>query len=96
MADFCITGVRYNHDHTHIDYLRVREELPSTVGHNRTVQRAFVADLIRLGKATFQTRTETPEGKWRLGAQVHLVDEIYLTTNRNSSKRDNLENLPEF
>ena len=96
MTDFCITAVRYNQERSHIEFVRVKEEKPGEIGPNRTVPRAFVADLIRLGKVTFQTRTKTPEGKWKTGAQVHLIDDIYLTTNKNSSERDNLENLPEF
>lgn len=96
MANLCITAVRYNHDHSHIEYVRVNEERPGEIGPNRMVARAFVAYLIRLDKAAFQTRMKTPEGKWRIGAQVHLVDDVYLTADRNSHKRDNLENLPEF
>lgn len=96
MADFCITAVRYNHDRSHIAYVRVNEEKPSEIGPDRMVARDFVADLIRLKKATFQTRTKTPEGKWRVGAEVHLIDDIYITTNKNSTKQDNLGNLPEF
>jgi len=96
MADFCITAVRYNQDRSHIEYVHVREEKAKTIGTNRTVARAFVADLIRLGKATFQTRTKGTDGTWKLGAQVHLIDDVYLTTDKNSTKRDNLENLPEF
>lgn len=96
MADFCITAVRYNQDRSHIEYVCVREEKPKEIGLSRTVPRAFVADLIRLGKATFQTRTKTADDKWTVGAQIHLIDEIYITTNKNSKKRDNLENLPEF
>lgn len=96
MADFCITAVRYSKDRSHIEFVRVKEEKAQSAGPNRTVSRAFVADLIRLGKVTFQTRTKTSEGKWKLGAPVHLIDEVYLTTDSNSTKRDNLENLPEF
>ena len=96
MADFCITAVKYASTRDHIEWLKVNEEKPGEIGQDRTVSRAFVADLIRLQKATFQTRTKTAEGKWRVGAQVHLIDGTYLTTNRNSTERDNLENLPEF
>ena len=98
MADFCITAVRYNQDRSHIEFVLVREEMTITnqLGTHRAVPRAFVADLIRLGKATFQTRLKTSEGKWRLGAQVHLIEDVYLTTDKNSTERDNLENLPEF
>lgn len=55
MADFCITAVRYNTDRSHIEFVQVKEEKPAEVGLSRTVSRAFVADLIRLGKVTFQT-----------------------------------------
>lgn len=96
MADFSITAVRYSKDRSHIEYVCVQTEFPGKLGPDRTIPRAFVADLIRLGKATFQTRIETAERKWRVGASVHVIDDTYLTTNRNSSKRDNLEHLPEF
>lgn len=96
MADFCITAVSYSKDRKHIDWVQVREEKPASIGDPRTVSRAFVADLIRLGKASFQTRLKNSEGSWSLGASVHVIESIYLTTNRNSSQRDNLENLPEF
>lgn len=96
MTDFCITAVRYNKDKSHIEYVKVREEKETTIGEQRTVARAFVADLIRLDKATFQTRVQTKDGKWTRGANVHLIDDVYLTTDRNSTERDNLGNLPEF
>jgi hypothetical protein len=96
MADFCITAVRYNEDYSHIDFVRVHEEKEKVIGYDRTVPRAFVADLIRLKKASFQTRLKTPEGDWKFGAEVHLIEGEYLTTNKNSTKRDNLESLPEF
>lgn len=96
MVDFCITAVRYNKDRSHIEYVQVREEKPGKVGVPRTVSRAFVADLIRRGNAAFQTRTKTAENKWALGAGVHLIEDEYLTTDRNSTERDNLGSLPEF
>ena len=96
MADFCITAVKYSDDRKHIDWLVVKEEKPSSIGLDRIVSRAFVADLIRLNKATFQTRIKTADKKWKVGAQVHVIDGEFLTTNRNSTKKDNLENLPEF
>ncbi|MGX9779183.1 DUF3892 domain-containing protein [Pseudomonas aeruginosa] len=100
MADFCITAVRYNKDQSHIEYVQVREEIKREgqikIGAARAVPRAFVADLIRRGNAAFQTRTKTADDKWKVGADVHLIDDEYLTTDRNSIKRDNLGNLPEF
>ncbi|WP_177342877.1 DUF3892 domain-containing protein [Pseudomonas sp. EGD-AK9] len=96
MADFCITAVRYNTGRTHIEYVQVREEKPKEVGPVRTVSRAFIADLIRLGKASFITRTPGTNNTLMYGASVQVIDDIYITTDSNNRKRDNLENLPEF
>ncbi|MBT9748514.1 DUF3892 domain-containing protein [Desulfovibrio desulfuricans] len=95
MADFCITAVSYTRDKRHIRFVQVHEELKGEIGLPRIVQREFIADLIRLKKATFITRIEDGEN-YVTGADVHIVDDEYLTTNKNSTKRDNLENLPEF
>lgn len=96
MTDFCITAVRYSADKKHIDYVLVSENLPKAFGTKRAVPRGFVADLIRLKKATFSTWVSNGKGESEKGADVHVVEEIYLTTDANSKKRDNLENLPTF
>ncbi|WP_411565118.1 DUF3892 domain-containing protein [Pseudomonas orientalis] len=97
MADFCITAVRYDTERKHINYVEVREDVPEGFGPKRTVPRAFVADLIRKNKATFATWILIKEtGKFKMGADVHVVESVYLSTDSNSTKRDNLANLPEF
>lgn len=96
MTDFCITAVRYNKDRAHIETVQVHEEKGSAIGPARVVSRVFVADLIRLNKATFQTRIKRADGKLYVGAAIHVIDNEYLTTDRNSTKRDNLGSLPEF
>ena len=97
MTDFCISAVRYSANKQHIEQLRVHVDNPSSIGEARTVDRAFVADLIRLEKATFQTVIKNPATqKWKNGAPVHVIDDVYLSTDRNSTKKDNLGNLPVF
>lgn len=100
MVDFLITHVRYNEDKTHITHVKVRElivkEGGNTTGVARTVDRGFIADLIRLEKVTFQTAVKKDNGNLALGANVHLYDKVYLSTDQNSIDRDNLGNLPEF
>jgi hypothetical protein len=96
MTDFCISAVRYDSKNEHIDWVKVHEDHGSKIGPARNVPRLFVADLIRLGKATFQTIVKGSDGKWQNGALIHVVDENYLSTDRNSTKRDNLGNLPTF
>ena len=101
MADFCITAVQYNKDRSHIEFVEVREEIDRGGQHRigvnpRIVTRAFVADLIRRRNASFQTRTRTTDNAWKKGADVHVIEGEYLTTDKNSTTRDNLGNLPEF
>lgn len=96
MTDFCISAVRYDSNNQHIELLKVHEDRGSSIGPFRSVPRLFVADLIRLGKATFQTVVKGSNGNWQNGAHVHVIDEDYLSTDRNSTKRDNLGNLPTF
>lgn len=95
MADFCITHVKYSADGKHIEWVGVREEKETTVGPMRLVARAFVAALIRRGHASFITRTWNAEKEtWKPGAEVHVLEEHYLTTDKNNTKRDNLGSLP--
>jgi hypothetical protein len=96
MTDFCITAVRYDSERKHINYVEVSQDLPSAFGPKRTIPRAFVADLIRMNKATFATWVKKSDGGFQKGADVHVLEDIFLSTDRNSSKRDNLGNLPEF
>lgn len=96
MTDFCITRVRYDPTGQRIAFLEVSENLPNKFGDKYLVPRGFVADLIRMRKATFSTWVSKPEGGYKLGAQVHIFDETYLATDRNSSKKDNLSSLPTF
>lgn len=95
MANFCITKVKYSSDGQHIEWLAVREEFKDTVGRERLVQRAFVASLIRLGLASFITRVwSATEETYKKGADVHVIEDHYLSTDRNNSTRDNLGSLP--
>lgn len=96
MFDFCISAVRYDSENQHIEWVKVHEDKGATIGPARQVPRAFVADLIRLEKATFQTVIKMSNGNFANGAHIHVIDDIYLTTDRNNTKRDNLGNLPTF
>jgi hypothetical protein len=97
MTDFCVSAVKYDQTEQHIEWLEVREDLGSSVGEVRRVPRAFVADLIRKGCATFQTITRDPTTKkWQDGATLHVIDKFYLSTDPNDIKKDNLGKLPRF
>jgi hypothetical protein len=92
MADFFISGIRREKPGGHIQQVQV---IKSGKAVRMTADRAFVADLITLGKTTFQT-IFWENNAWRYGAHVHVVDGEYLATDRNARKEDNLENLPAF
>ena len=97
MADFCITAVRYNKDNENIGYVQVREnKFGDKVGPTRIVSRNFIADLIRLEMATFQTKTQDKNGGWKAGAKVIIYSEKFITTEGNRTEKDNLGELPEF
>ena len=97
MPDFSVSAVKYDQAEQHIEWLEVREDFPDKVGKVRKVPRAFVADLIRKGCATFQTITRNPTTKkWENGATLHVIGDEYLSTDPNDIKKDNLGKLPRF
>ena len=83
MTDFYISAVNYDKETQHIAMLKVHEDKGSTVGPARKVPREFVADLIRLNKASFMTITKNKDSKWEEGAHVHVMDDTYLSTDKN-------------
>lgn len=94
--DYYVSAVEYNSDNTHIAKLRVHEvgadgQFKPTVD----MTRPQVVDLIAK-KKTFATMTKGADGKWKMGAKLEVIQVTtdYLKTKRDSSTRDNLENLP--
>ncbi|NAS98819.1 hypothetical protein CU664_03350 [Pseudomonas syringae pv. actinidifoliorum] len=96
MADYCISAVSYDSQGSHIQWVRVHKDYDSSVGEGMVCARAFVADLIASKKATFQTIVPGVDTKWQNGAQIHVIEKAYLTTDSNSTKRDNLGSLETF
>lgn len=97
-ADYGISKVRYNQARTHIDKVEVRVDSSETIGAATEWTRSQVVSSIR-GGHTFVTILRNPDGTWKLGQEIHLVNvnEVeFIRTDRNSRAADNLENLPEF
>lgn len=92
MADFFISGIRREKPSGHIQQVQV---IRSGTAVRMITDRAFVAELITLGKTTFQT-VFWQNNAWRYGAYVHVVDGVYIATDRNARTEDNLESLPTF
>jgi hypothetical protein len=97
-ADFCISAVRYNPEHTHIVKVRVHIDTGETIESATEWARSEVITAIGAGK-TFVTITRTTDGKWSKGEDVRIITvngEKYIRTDANSKASDNLGNLPEF
>ncbi|RMO09250.1 hypothetical protein ALQ48_01890 [Pseudomonas coronafaciens pv. zizaniae] len=96
MTDYCISAVSYDSQGSHIQWVRVHKDLGTSVGEGMVCAREFVADLISSNKATFQTIVPGVSIKWKDGSRIHVIDKVYLTTDSNSTKRDNLGSLETF
>ena len=95
MAHFYISAVKMDDSRQHIQWVKIIKAGKNS--EQATINsRQFIAELISKGAATFQTILKGSDGKWVYGATVHDIDGVYLTTDANKTKRDNLGNLPEF
>ena len=97
-ADFLISAVRYDSDHTRIVKVKQYEDQGDNVGNAQEVSRQEVITKIKNGKK-YVTIFKTNEGKWKRGQEVHVLTvegEDFIRTDANMKKADNLENLPEF
>ena len=97
-ADYCISKVKYNSEHTHIVKVFVHEDLGETIGNGGEWLRSQVISSLDNGR-TFVTITKNSENKWVKGQEVHTIivgGVKYIRTDKNQKASDNLENLPEF
>jgi hypothetical protein len=96
-ADFCISAVRYDADETHIERVKVHEDLGDKIGGGKDTEREIVVANIDNGKTYVTIRKK--EGKWNKGEDVHIVTvkgKKYIRTDKNAVTKDNLENLPTY
>jgi hypothetical protein len=99
-ADYLISKVRYeeNEKTKHIVKVYVHTDNDDKVSGGIDWTRKEVIDTLDKGK-TFYTIFKGDNGNWKKGAKVEkiLVDGVYyLKTVANNTKKDNLENLPEY
>lgn len=97
-ADYCISEVRYNTEHTHIVKVKVYPDLGDTLGNITELTRLEVVNSIGQGKS-FVTIYRNSEGKFNKGEDVRIITVSgtkYIRTDANSKAADNLGNLPEF
>ncbi len=97
MADYYISKVKYNDEHTRIVAALVHPSVNGNVGEGIRKSRTDIVTSINGGKA-YKTIIWR-DGQWRLGADVHVVrmgSGSYIRTDGNSIEADNLGDLPEL
>jgi len=97
-ADYGISAIRYNADHSHITMVRMHADNGETIGVSSDQTRKYVISEIKKG-TTFVTIIKNAEGKWSKGQPVYVIkvnSNEYIKTVDNKTECDNLENLPEF
>ncbi|MDX7730391.1 DUF3892 domain-containing protein [Aeromonas caviae] len=97
-ADYLISEVRYNSQHTHIDQVKIHEDNGDSVGEAKVYTRQAIVDAINKG-VTFFTVYKNNQGTFNKGQKVYVIKVNgvgYIKTVDNKKEADNLENLPEF
>mgnify|MGYP001473509600 CR=1 FL=1 len=97
-ADYCVTAVRFNEDHTHIDRVKRHCDNGDTLGPEIEATRADVVGEIKKG-TKYVTVVKNSAGKYDKGKDIFITiieKHEYLKTVPNNTPVDNLDNLPEF
>jgi hypothetical protein len=97
-ADWLISAVRYDDDHSRIVKVRAHLDKGDTVGSAQEQTRAEVVRSVEGGQ-TYCTIVKGTDGKWKRGEDVRVITidgEKFIRTDANRTKKDNLGNLPEF
>jgi hypothetical protein len=97
-ADYGISAVRYNDEHTHIVKVRVHEDKGDSIGGGTEWTRSQVVSARGRGDS-FVTILRGANNKWRRGQDIHIITvngERYIRTDQNRTASDNLGELPEF
>lgn len=97
-ADYCISNVRYDSPITHIEQVKVRQDLGDSLGVPSTWDKDDVLDTLR-NNESFCTITDGSNNKWEKGAKVEIITingTDYIKTVKDSTEKDNLGKLPTF
>ena len=97
-ADYCISAVRFNPAHTHIDKVHTHEDKGESIGAAYEESRQDVIANIK-AKKTYITIFKGSDGKWSKGQSVYIIKvngTEFIKTVDNGKAVDNLDDLPEF
>jgi len=96
-ADFLISEVRYNAEHTHIDKVKTHIDTGGGVGKFYEEIRSQVISNLQNHK-TYYTIVKKDDG-WHRGSKVDIFpvnNKLFIKTSPNQTEDDNLGELPEF
>jgi len=97
-ADYLISEVRFNDEETHIVKVKVHPDNGDKVGSWTEWTRQEVISSIDAGY-TFATIYKGSNGNWNLGAHIITITiegVRYIKTQADTTKKDNLDNLPRY
>jgi hypothetical protein len=97
-ADYYISAVKYNDEHTRIIATLVHEDQGERIGEGIRRSRSDVTSIIKTGKS-FSTIRKGTDDKWNKGADIHIVKMgavEFIRTDKNQKDEDNLGSLPEL
>lgn len=99
-ADYVITGKELSADGKHVAEVLVRKDLGDRLGPGHPWTKNRVLHEMLLGR-TFWTSTRNASRRFRKGAMVrHLylegADELYIRSDHDRTRADNLRNLPDI
>lgn len=97
-ADYLISAVSYNEDHTKIVKVRQHEDKNGKISNPVEIGRAEVASNIKNGKR-YVTIYSGPHDTWRLGKKVNAFrvnGEYCIRVDQNKVNLDNLGDIVEF
>ena len=98
-ADYLISKVKYNSDHTHIIKVLTHVDKGDKVGQpGKEENRETVIANLKKGY-TYCTITKGAGGNWDKGQMVRKIivkGKEYIRTDSNETEKDNLGELPEF
>lgn len=95
-ADYLISAVKYNFEHTRIIDVKRHLDRGETLERGNIVSRNIVANDLRKG-LRYKTIHRSQDNKWEIGEDVRIISGTdFITTDPNSTTRDNLGELPEF
>ncbi|MCW7503565.1 DUF3892 domain-containing protein [Leptospira paudalimensis] len=97
-ADYLISKVCYTSDKSSIKEVEVRQDLGDKV--SSTIEKFTRIQVINKIESNYSFITIiAKDGNWSKGANVEIVKiegEKYIRTDKNNTKKDNLDNLPTY